>query len=76
MLQTHLPEDIAKRATNRVTIGMTNFNRFEKFPFTSVLVDEFLSKDDLIDAVCASCHVPFYLGPTLGSPFRGEVRLC
>ena len=73
MLQTYLPEDIAERATGRVKIGMTNFNRFESFPFSGVLVDEFLSKDDLVDAVCASCHIPGYLGPSIGSPFRGQV---
>ena len=73
MLHTYLPEDIAERASGRVKIGMTDFNRFESFPFSGVLVDEFFSKDDLIDAVCASCHIPGYLGPSIGSPFRGQV---
>lgn len=31
-------------------------------------------QDDLVDAVCASCHIPYYLGPSVGSEFRGQVR--
>jgi hypothetical protein len=44
MLREYLPEDIAMRASGRVTIGMTNFGGFQRLPFDAVLVDQFHSK--------------------------------
>mmetsp|Transcript_12852 Transcript_12852/g.32477 ORF Transcript_12852/g.32477 Transcript_12852/m.32477 type:complete len:407 (+) Transcript_12852:215-1435(+) len=72
MLLKYLPDNVAELASGRVTIGMTDFGGFQRLPFNAVLVNQFHSKDDLVDAVCASCHIPYYLGPSVGSEFRGQ----
>lgn len=37
------------------------------------LLDEYSSKEDFVDAVVASCYIPYYLGPAPGIRYRGEL---
>ena len=64
-----LPDDIAAKASGRLFISMT------KVPIgPNVLVSEYHSKSDLIDALLASSFVPMFSG--LYPPkFRGELMM-
>jgi len=64
-----LPDDIAEKASGRLFISMT------KVPIgPNVLVSQFRSKSDLIDALLASSFVPMFSG--LYPPrFRGELMM-
>ncbi|XP_016079178.1 PREDICTED: patatin-like phospholipase domain-containing protein 1 [Miniopterus natalensis] len=52
-----LPEDSYKAATGRLHVSLTRFTDGE-----SVVVSEFTSKEELIEALYCSCFVPVYCG--------------
>ncbi|XP_063095053.1 omega-hydroxyceramide transacylase isoform X2 [Cavia porcellus] len=52
-----LPEDSYKVTTGRLHVGLTRFEDGE-----SVVVSEFTSKEELIEALYCSCFVPVYCG--------------
>eukprot|EP00092_Neocalanus_flemingeri_P087205 GFUD01110005.1.p1 GENE.GFUD01110005.1~~GFUD01110005.1.p1 ORF type:complete len:335 (+),score=70.95 GFUD01110005.1:39-1043(+) len=61
-----LPEDIAERLSGRLHISMT------KVPsFSNILVNQFLNKADLIDALICSSWIPM-VGGWLPPKFRGD----
>ncbi|KAF8019467.1 hypothetical protein BT93_G0219 [Corymbia citriodora subsp. variegata] len=70
VLAKFLPEDAHTRCNGRVRIAVT-----EILPKPSgLLVDQFDSKEDLINAVLASSFIPGYMAPQLATLFRD--RLC
>ncbi|XP_013372583.1 PREDICTED: patatin-like phospholipase domain-containing protein 1 isoform X1 [Chinchilla lanigera] len=56
-LYSTLPEDAYKFTTGRLHVGLTRFEDGE-----SVVVSEFTSKEELIEALYCSCFVPVYCG--------------
>ncbi|XP_021115586.1 patatin-like phospholipase domain-containing protein 1 isoform X5 [Heterocephalus glaber] len=56
-LYTALPEDAYKVATGKLHVGLTRFEDGE-----SVVVSDFTSKEELIEALYCSCFVPVYCG--------------
>ncbi|KAM5262670.1 omega-hydroxyceramide transacylase [Ctenodactylus gundi] len=52
-----LPEDSYKHATGKLHVGLTRFEDGE-----SVVVSEYTSKEELIEALYCSCFVPVYCG--------------
>ncbi|XP_010603705.1 patatin-like phospholipase domain-containing protein 1 [Fukomys damarensis] len=56
-LYTALPEDAYKAATGKLHVGLTRFEDGE-----SVVVSDFTSKEELIEALYCSCFVPVYCG--------------
>ncbi|EDO40337.1 predicted protein [Nematostella vectensis] len=60
-----LPENAHELASGRLHISLTRVS-----DFTNLIVSEFHSKEDLIEALMASSHVPFYSG-ILPAKFRG-----
>ncbi|XP_068717461.1 patatin-like phospholipase domain-containing protein 4 [Montipora capricornis] len=61
-----LPENAHEIASGKLHISMTSVP-----DLTNVIVSEFFSKEDLIEALVASSHVPFYSG-IFPSIFRGK----
>ncbi|CAD6188258.1 unnamed protein product [Caenorhabditis auriculariae] len=60
-----LPSDAYKTCTGRLIISLTRWSDHE-----NVIVDEYTSNEDLIDAIMCSCFIPLYCG--LNPPrFRG-----
>eukprot|EP00911_Craspedida_sp_UC1_P000746 UC1_evm1s571 len=63
-----LPADAALRCSNRVAVAVTDLE-----PRLGVrLVREFSSREDLIEALVASSHVPGYLDGKFARTFRGR----
>ncbi|XP_029992510.1 patatin-like phospholipase domain-containing protein 2 [Sphaeramia orbicularis] len=56
-LKVHLPEDAHIRATGKLGVSLTRVADGK-----NVLVSEFDSKDELIQALICSCFIPFYCG--------------
>ncbi|XP_023577972.1 patatin-like phospholipase domain-containing protein 1 [Octodon degus] len=56
-LYSALPEDAYKVTTGKLHVGLTRFEDGE-----SVVVSEFTSKEELIEALYCSCFVPVYCG--------------
>lgn len=57
-LHTHLPHDAHLRCEGLCHIALTRV-----FPYWQPeLVSSFLSKEDLVSALVASCHIPVYGG--------------
>ena len=68
-LDEYLPENCAELCNNEVTCAM--FKLAWPFPSTYTL-NEFKSKQELIDATLSSCYIPFFLGDSLTWKFRGQ----
>lgn len=66
-LQTHLPEDAHERCNDRAYVAVTRVVPLAR----PVLVHRFTSRDDLIQALMTSCHIPFWLD---GNAFTGGRR--
>ncbi|XP_027113100.1 uncharacterized protein [Coffea arabica] len=70
VLQNFLPEDVHIRSSGRVRVAVTQILWRPR----GLLVDQFDSKEDLINAVFTSSFVPGYLAPRPATRFRN--RLC
>ncbi|KAM7262633.1 hypothetical protein ACFE04_000316 [Oxalis oulophora] len=70
VLETFLPEDIHIRSSGRVRVAVTQIFWRPR----GLLVDQFDSKEDLINAVVTSSYIPGYLAPSPATRFRN--RLC
>lgn len=70
VLQTFLPDDAHIRSNGRVRVAVTQLLWRPR----GLLVDQFDSKEDLINAVFTSSFIPGYLAPKPATMFRN--RLC
>lgn len=68
-LQDTLPEDAHLRCNDRTYVAVTQTIRFNSVQ--PVLVSQFEDKNDLIQALMTSCHIPFWLDGRLTNDFRG-----
>lgn len=69
-LKETLPEDAHLRCNGRTYVAVTQTMRFNSVQ--PVLVSQFEDKDDLIQALMTSCHIPFWLDGRLTNDFRGH----
>ncbi|KAH9751874.1 Patatin [Citrus sinensis] len=70
ILQKFLPDDVHTRSSGRVRVAVTQILWRPR----GLLVDQFDSKEDLINAVLTSSFIPGYLAPRPATMFRN--RLC
>lgn len=70
VLQNFLPDDVHTRSSGRVRVAVTQILWRPR----GLLVDQFDSKEDLINAVLTSSFIPGYLAPRPATMFRN--RLC
>ncbi|KAK8475011.1 hypothetical protein V6N12_037158, partial [Hibiscus sabdariffa] len=70
ILDKFLPHDIHTRSNGRVRVAVTQILWRPR----GLLVDQFDSKEDLINAVITSSFIPGYLAPRPATMFRN--RLC
>lgn len=70
VLEKFLPDDVHTRSNGRVRVAITQILWRPK----GLLVDQFDSKEDLINAVFTSSFIPGYLAPRPATMFRN--RLC
>ncbi|XP_058760921.1 uncharacterized protein LOC131634290 [Vicia villosa] len=70
ILQEFLPDDIHIRSNGRIRVAVTQLLWRPR----GLLVDQFDSKEDLINAVFTSSFIPGYLAPKPATMFRN--RLC
>ncbi|XP_057977979.1 uncharacterized protein LOC131164646 [Malania oleifera] len=70
VLVKFLPDDVHIRSNGRVRVAVTQI----LWKPRGLLVDQFDSKEDLIDAVFTSSFIPGYLAPRPATTFRN--RLC
>ena len=68
-LQETLPEDAHLRCNGKTHVAVTQTIRFNSVQ--PVLVSQFEDKNDLIQALMTSCHIPFWLDGRLTNDFRG-----
>ena len=64
VIQEMLPHDVHRRATDRIGIGVTIYT--PKKGISGKVLTQYASRKEFIDAVVASCYIPYYLGPRLG----------
>ncbi|KAJ7211881.1 hypothetical protein O6H91_Y477900 [Diphasiastrum complanatum] len=69
VLERVLPEDIHIKASGRVRVAITQVFRSPR----GLLIDQFDSKDDLINALITSSFIPGYLAPRPVTLFRNRV---
>ncbi|XP_069907611.1 1-acylglycerol-3-phosphate O-acyltransferase PNPLA3 isoform X1 [Oryctolagus cuniculus] len=65
-LQLYLPANVHRIVSGRVSISLTRVSDGE-----NVLVSDFHSKEEVVDALLCSCFIPFYSG-IIPPAFRGE----
>ena len=65
------PEDVHVLASGRLNVSVVQCSTRKPF-LRSVYVNEFESKDDLIQALLTSSHVPLYMNTRVTSTFRGQ----
>ncbi|CAA7401545.1 unnamed protein product [Spirodela intermedia] len=70
VLEEFLPDDVHIRSNGRIRVAVTQLLWRPK----GLLVDQFDSKEDLINAVLTSSFIPGYLAPRPATLFRN--RLC
>lgn len=70
VLENFLPDDVHIRSNGRVRVAVTQI----LWKPIGLLVDQFDSKEDLINAVVTSSFIPGYLAPRPATMFRN--RLC
>lgn len=68
-LNAILPANAHELCTGRLRISVTRFRDME-----NVILDEFCTKDELIDAICCSCFIPVY-GGFVYPTFRDEIYI-
>ncbi|UPR00725.1 PNPLA domain-containing protein [Chloropicon primus] len=64
------PDDVHVRANGRLNVSITRVNKQSPF-LQSVYVNDFESKEDLIQALLTSSHVPLYMNTKVTSTYRG-----
>ncbi|KAL5715673.1 hypothetical protein ACHQM5_017462 [Ranunculus cassubicifolius] len=69
VLVKFLPDDVHVRSNGRVRVAVTQI----LWRTRGLLVDQFDSKEDLINAVVTSSFIPGYLAPTPATLFRNRV---
>ena len=67
-----LPVDAADVCRGRVAVAVTAVPRLRQPAFERVLLDDYRDRADLIDALCASVHVPIFLDRQWTASLRGE----
>jgi len=73
LLEELLPPDIHRRASGRVHVGVVWLADPD---YRWELVSDFTSRDDVIEALLTSCHVPFWFdGGNLSTRFRGRAAV-
>ncbi|KAI3990979.1 hypothetical protein MKX01_026163 [Papaver californicum] len=70
ILEIFLPDDVHIRSNGRVRVAVTQILWRPR----AILVDQFISKEDLINAVFTSSFIPGYLAPRPATLFRN--KLC
>ncbi|KAL4443023.1 hypothetical protein ABPG77_008514 [Micractinium sp. CCAP 211/92] len=70
-LQDNLPEDAHEKCRGQAYVAVTKVTPIAR----PLLVSDFLSRDDLIQALMTSCHIPFWLDGNPFTEFRGS-RHC
>ncbi|GAB4816375.1 hypothetical protein N2152v2_003421 [Parachlorella kessleri] len=66
-LQSSLPQDAHERCRDKAYVAVT-----QAYPVPrGLLVSQFEDRDDLISALRASCHIPYYLDGQATTEFRG-----
>ncbi|WZN62423.1 patatin-like phospholipase domain-containing protein [Chloropicon roscoffensis] len=65
------PEDVHVLASGRLNVSVVQCSTRKPF-LRSVYVNEFESKDDLVQALLTSSHVPLYMNTRVTSTFRGQ----
>lgn len=70
VLEKFLPDDVHIKASGRIRVAITQVFRSPR----ALLIDQFDSKEDLIDAVFTSSFIPGYLAPMPVTIFRN--RIC
>ncbi|PNW85631.1 hypothetical protein CHLRE_03g195500v5 [Chlamydomonas reinhardtii] len=67
-LHAYLPDDAHERCRGNTHVALTRL-----FPVVrSELISEFESKDDFVNALLTSCHIPFYFNGSWMTEFRGR----
>ncbi|KAG2496663.1 hypothetical protein HYH03_005483 [Edaphochlamys debaryana] len=69
VLDSVLPADIHERCEGRAFLAVTNVWPRPQ----SELVSSFSSRDDLIDTVLTSCHIPYWFDGSLVRPYRNSI---
>ena len=70
-LEKNLPEDAHERCTETTFVAVT-----QAMPFvTPRLVSRFHSRQDLVEALMTSCHIPYWMDGTPMTRFRDELHL-
>ncbi|EFN58812.1 hypothetical protein CHLNCDRAFT_56906 [Chlorella variabilis] len=70
-LREHLPEDAHLKCKDKAYVAVTKVTPIAR----PLLVSDFSSRADLIQALMTSCHIPFWLDGNAFTEFRGE-RHC
>jgi hypothetical protein len=68
LLQAHLPANSYQLCSGRVGVFVTPV--WPRASLQPVCIETFTSNDELIEAVLASCHIPFYLFSRASVPVR------
>eukprot|EP01023_Acetabularia_acetabulum_P022570 TRINITY_DN2218_c3_g1_i1.p2 TRINITY_DN2218_c3_g1~~TRINITY_DN2218_c3_g1_i1.p2 ORF type:complete len:339 (+),score=52.65 TRINITY_DN2218_c3_g1_i1:94-1110(+) len=68
VLDDLMPDDLAQRISGNTHIGVTKVFPYSRFKFIS----QFKSRDDAIEALLTSCHVPLWFSGSVVNKFRGE----
>jgi hypothetical protein len=86
-LQTALPEDAHIRCTGQTFVAVSSVESSPRKGLgmlgglgnfgtpTGQLVSEFSDRDDLIEALMTSCHIPLWMDGRLTSSFRGSMHM-
>eukprot|EP00210_Caulerpa_lentillifera_P000254 g247.t1 len=64
ILRDFLPKDVHGKASGKIGIGLTVYSPGKSL--SGQVLTQFESKSEFVDAVAASCYIPYYLGPKLG----------
>ena len=64
----YMSETDYKKATERLFVSLT---RCRCSGFSNILVQEFESNEDVLEAICATSHIPYVGSPGLYYKFRG-----
>lgn len=70
-LRRNLPEDAHERCSGKAYVAITKAVPYVK----PVLLSEFHSRDDLIQALMTSCHIPYWVNGKPFTDFRGQIHL-
>ncbi|KXZ44254.1 hypothetical protein GPECTOR_70g485 [Gonium pectorale] len=67
-LHAYLPDDAHERCRGNTHVALTRL-----FPVVrNEMISEFESKDDFVNALLTSCHIPFYFNGSWMTEFRGR----